>query len=64
MPQYELNIRDYVRIFRRRKTVIFITFALIVAITSFLSRGEPPSYQAVTTVKIEERKTVAGLLTE
>ncbi len=64
MPQYELNLRDYVRIFRRRRTAIIIIFILVMIGSSFYSRGAAPVYEAVTTVKIEERKTVAGLLTE
>ena len=64
MPQYELNLRDYVRIFRRRKTIILLTFILVLFVSSFFAKNQVPSYEAVTTVKIEERKTVAGLLTE
>ncbi|MBU4304572.1 MAG: AAA family ATPase [Candidatus Omnitrophica bacterium] len=64
MPQYELNLRDYVRIFRRRKSIIFLTFILVVFISAFFSRSGELVYEASTTVKIEERKTVAGLLTE
>ena len=64
MPQYELNLRDYVRIFRRRRTLIIFTFILVLVTSILFSREEDPFYEAVTTVKIEERKTVAGLLTE
>lgn len=64
MPQYELNLRDYVRIFRRRRTMIIFTFILVLGSSIFFSQEEEPFYEAVTTVKIEERKTVAGLLTE
>lgn len=64
MPQYELNLRDYLRIFSKRKLTIIITF-LVVLITSifYLSR-QPVYYKSSATVKIEERKTIAGLLTE
>lgn len=64
MPQYELNLRDYVRIFRRRKTLIIFTFILVLAGSMFFTKATVPFFEAVTTVKIEERKTVAGLLTE
>jgi len=64
LPQYELNLRDYLRIFRKRKFIIFSTF-LVVFIGSIIYVFIPsPVYQAETTIKIEERKTIAGLLTE
>ncbi|HOU36486.1 MAG TPA: GNVR domain-containing protein, partial [Candidatus Omnitrophota bacterium] len=64
MPQYELNLRDYLRIFRKRKGIIIFTF-LVVAIGSLvLTPKVVPSFQASATIKIEERKTIAGLLTE
>ena len=64
MPQYELNLRDYLRIFRKRKFIIVITF-LVVTITSFFYLSlQQPIYEASTTVKILERQSIAGLLTE
>jgi len=64
VPQYELNLRDYLRIFRKRKGIIIFTF-LVVAIGSLvLTPKVVPSFQASATIKIEERKTIAGLLTE
>ena len=61
---YELNLRDYLRIFRKRKIVIVTTFfALTIGSIVYLSM-QPPIYKASTTVKIVERKTIAGLLTE
>ncbi|UCC94341.1 MAG: AAA family ATPase [Candidatus Omnitrophota bacterium] len=64
MAQYELNFRDYLRIFRKRKfIIILIVIAFIIGAGAY-SRLQVPLYQAITTVKIEERKTIAGLLTE
>lgn len=65
MPQYELNIRDYLRILRKRKFAIIATF-LIVSVAShfFFSQKKTILYEASTTIKIEEHKTIAGLLTE
>jgi tyrosine-protein kinase Etk/Wzc len=64
LPQYELNLRDYIRIFHKRRLTIIVTF-LIVSIGGFInSSKQKVFYRASTTVKIEERKTVAGLLTE
>jgi len=62
--QYELNLRDYLRIFLKRKFLIVGTFAIIFATTFLNVSNQPYIYQASTTVKIEERKSIAGLLTE
>lgn len=64
MPQYELNLRDYLRIFRKRKGIIIFTF-IVVTLGGFVVTPKiTPSFQASATIKIEERKTIAGLLTE
>lgn len=64
MINYELNLRDYFRIIRKRRVVIFFAFiAVTFASWSYISR-QPQTYQATTTLKVGERKTVAGLLTE
>lgn len=62
--QYELNLRDYLRIFRKRKLTILVTFILVTLISATFLSKQPVVYQASATVKIEERKTIAGLLTE
>ncbi len=64
MAEYELNLRDYIRIFRKRKLLIFLSFLIFTFLGYYYSTHQAPIYQAVTTVKIEERKTIAGLLTE
>jgi uncharacterized protein involved in exopolysaccharide biosynthesis len=64
MPKYELNIRDYLRILRKRRVVIITTFLIVVVGTAIYLSGQPVVYQTSTTIKIEERKTVAGVLTE
>ncbi len=64
MPQYELNLRDYIRIFRKRKLLIITTVILVTATSVFFSMSKAVIYEATTTIKIEERKTIAGLLTE
>ena len=64
MAQYELNIRDYLRIFRKRRLIIILTFVAVTLISMGYLSTQPVIYQTSTTVKIEERKTIAGLLTE
>jgi len=62
--QYELNLRDYLRIFLKRKFLITGAFAVIFTTTFLNVSNQPYIYEASTTVKIEERKSIAGLLTE
>jgi len=64
LPQYELNLRDYLRIFHKRKVTIIVTFILATGLSIFYLSDQPVVYQSSSTVKIEERKTIAGLLTE
>ncbi len=64
MTQYELNLRDYLRIVRKHKFIIVFSLIVFTVGTFFYVSSKPPIYEASTTVKIEERKTVAGLLTE
>lgn len=64
MAQYELNLRDYLRIFRKRRLTIIASFLAIVVLSFLYVSRQPVIYEASATVKIEERKTIAGLLTE
>jgi len=64
LPQYELNLRDYLRIFRKRRLIILLTFFTVAIASIFFLFNQPIEYQASATIKIEERKTIAGLLTE
>lgn len=64
MMQYELNFRDYARIFHKRKYIIIGAFIIVVAATFFNLSQQPYIYEASSTVKIEQGKTIAGLLTE
>jgi len=64
LAQYELNINDYLRIVRKRKLIIIATIVTALIFSLISVSSQKPSYEAVSSVKIEERKTVAGLLTE
>ncbi len=64
MAQYNFNLRDYARIFYKRKVMITGIFLIGVAASVYLFPAPPSVYQSTTTVKIEERKTFAGLLSE
>jgi uncharacterized protein involved in exopolysaccharide biosynthesis len=64
MPQYELNLRDYWRIIHKRKWIIILSFAIVVGASIIFSFRQKPFYKASTRVKIEEKKSMAGLLVE
>lgn len=64
MPAYELSLRDYLRVVRKRKFVVASSFIIFTGLAAFYASRKPVVYEAATTVKIAERKTIAGLLTE
>ena len=64
MPQYELNLRDYLRIFRKRRVTIIASFILVTIASAIYTSREPVVYTASSTIKIDQRNTIAGLLTE
>lgn len=64
MPQYELNLRDFLRIFHKRKLVIIVSFLAVTISTAIHVSMQQPIYKTSTTVKILERQSIAGLLTE
>lgn len=64
MPQHELTIRDYLQIIKKKKQFIMLFIFLSVSGSAYYNYHMPIIYKATATVKIEERKTIAGLLTE
>ncbi len=64
MAQYDLNLRDYQRILRRRWKVVLFSALLVVTFSYFFGRSRQPLYQTFASVKIDESNTVAGLLLE
>ncbi|MBN1527387.1 MAG: polysaccharide biosynthesis tyrosine autokinase [Candidatus Omnitrophica bacterium] len=64
MAKYELNISDYLRILRKRRSAVILVTVIVTLGSIFYVSSEPVVYQSSTTVKIVERKTVAGLLTD
>ena len=64
MAQYDFNLRDCARIFHKRKLLIILTFLAGIVCSIYLFPEPPPVFQSSATVKIEERKTFAGLLSE
>lgn len=64
MAHSEFNLRDYARIFHKRKYLIVLPFLIGVFCSIYLFPEPSPVFQSSATVKIEERKTIAGLLSE
>ncbi|MCP5005608.1 MAG: polysaccharide biosynthesis tyrosine autokinase, partial [Planctomycetes bacterium] len=66
MAHYELNLRDYSRILRKRKPIIiFSTIMLGIMSYFFASTMKPvPLYKTTTSVKVESASMVTGLFIE
>lgn len=64
MAQYEMNLRDYWLIVRRRR-VIIVGSTVLVALLSFWFAGRrAPVYEATAAVKYEPATSLSGLLVE
>jgi capsular exopolysaccharide synthesis family protein len=64
MPKIEMNLSDYLRVIRKRKRIIILSFILVLASTIYYTQKLTPIYSASCKVKIEQRKSVAAILTE
>ncbi|HXZ44601.1 MAG TPA: polysaccharide biosynthesis tyrosine autokinase [archaeon] len=66
MAQYDLNLRDYWRILRKRKgivAVVALAFGLMAYVFAEVQKPQP-IYQATAVVKFERTTTLVGLLVE
>ncbi|MDO8546521.1 MAG: hypothetical protein Q7R68_04090, partial [Nitrospirales bacterium] len=66
MAQYELNLRDYWLIIRKRKWIITFTVLLVAGATWFASQLSSPHliYDASARVKFDRSTSMSGLMTE
>ncbi|UCC38740.1 MAG: polysaccharide biosynthesis tyrosine autokinase [Candidatus Aminicenantes bacterium] len=64
MPKIEMNLADYLRVIRKRKRIIILTLILVLTSTIYYTRKQTPIYNTSCKVKIEQRKSVAQILTE
>lgn len=64
MPKVEMNLTDYLRVIRKRKRIIALSFILVFASTIYYTSKQAPVYNTTCKVKIEQRKSVAEILTE
>ena len=66
MAQYDINLREYFRIVRRRKGIIILV-PLLFALSAFtlaLLQAPKPLYQAKAVVRVERALSMAGFLQE
>ena len=64
MAQYEMNLRDYWRIVRRRRLVIVASTLLVALFSFWFARQQVPVYQATASVRYEQSTSLAGLMIE
>lgn len=60
MAQYELNLRDYYRIFRKRRVTVLLIFCLTMAISYYRLSSQKPTYQSSIKLKIAGRGQMGG----
>ena len=64
MAQYEMNLRDYWLIVRRRRTIIIVCTVLVAVLSLGLAQRKVPVYQATAAVKYEQSTQLSGLMVE
>ena len=66
MAQYDLNLRDYTRILKKRKFIVIFSTAMLGFFSLFFATiiKPIPLYSASSSVKIDVSSTMAGLYIE
>ena len=64
MAQYELNLRDYWQIIRKRREVLITIFLSVSIFSVIYANTQSPVYQASASVQWIERRPLGSLLTE
>ena len=64
MAQYELNLRDYWQIIRKRREVLIMIFLSVSIFSVIYANTQSPVYQAMASVRWIERRPLGSLLTE
>ena len=66
MAQYELNLRDYTRIMRKRKSIIIFSSVMLglFSLVFSLSKQHIPLFKATSSIRVEKSTTVTGLYIE
>ena len=64
MAQYEMNLRDYWLIIRRRRMIIIASTVLVALLSFWFAKQKVPVYQANAAVRFEQSTQLSGLLVE
>jgi uncharacterized protein involved in exopolysaccharide biosynthesis/Mrp family chromosome partitioning ATPase len=64
MAQYEMNLRDYWLIVRRRRFIIVVATLLVAMLSFWFSRQRVPVYESTASVRYEQSTSLTGLLVE
>jgi succinoglycan biosynthesis transport protein ExoP len=64
MPQYEMNLRDYWRIIRRRRWTIVVSSVLVGLFAFWFAWQKEPEYRAASAIRFEQSTSLTGLLVE
>ncbi|MGD2246476.1 MAG: GNVR domain-containing protein [Candidatus Aminicenantes bacterium] len=64
MPKLEMSLVDYLRVIRKRIRIIILSFILVIFSTIYFTTRQTPIYTTSCKIKIEQRKSVAEVLTE
>jgi succinoglycan biosynthesis transport protein ExoP len=63
MAQYDINLREYWRIIRKRKAFVILVTAILTIFSAGLAiiRAPSPVYEATSTIKFEKSVSPLGL---
>jgi succinoglycan biosynthesis transport protein ExoP len=63
MPQYEIQLKDLIRILRRRRKVIFFSMIVLAILSVLFAKIQSPSllYQAIAKVNYDQTRSLAGI---
>ena len=64
MAQYEMNLRDYWLIVRRRRFIIIVSTLLVAMLAFWFSRQRVPLFESTASVRYEQSTSLTGLLVE
>jgi len=63
MPQYEIQLKDLIRILKRRKNIIFFSMIVLGILSIIFAKIQSPSllYQATAKVNYDQTRSLAGI---
>ncbi|MBN2225032.1 MAG: polysaccharide biosynthesis tyrosine autokinase [Deltaproteobacteria bacterium] len=63
MPQYEIQLKDLIRILRRRRNIIFFSMIVLGVLSIVFAKLQSPSllYQAIAKVNYDQTRSLAGI---